>query len=486
MEAKREISEFVDFLKDPGRFTKLGARIPRGALITGPPGTGKTLLARAVAGEANVPFYSMAGSDFVELFVGVGSSRVRDLFDRARSNRPAIIFIDEIDTIGRSRNGPDLPGGSEERESTLNALLVELDGFANSQAEVVVLAGTNRPDVLDKALIRPGRFDRRITLSMPSLEERQAIFELHLQPLILEKPSGRPSLARKLAALTPGISGAEIKAICNEGAIMAARESKRSLVNISIYTAEAFVVRFDHIEAAIERHLGGVKLSQCKMSNSQRRQVAIHEAGHAVMGWFLAHSETVLKLSIVPRANGSLGYTQVLPDEIQLLSREALMARIAVLLGGRASESLFSSSITTGASDDLAKATRLAYYVVGELGFDTEVGLISIPGFAQPVGEYYSNVVKRSPISEQTSSLIDKQVRRILSDQWKVSIDLLSRKEMVKAILYNKNPKTGSKSSGGFADGTRLRFYNRIGKCNCSFDLLTARLVGRTNERPKQ
>eukprot|EP01053_Blabericola_migrator_P011279 Blabericola_migrator_1__11278@NODE_664_length_6971_cov_205_386732_g483_i1_p2_GENE_NODE_664_length_6971_cov_205_386732_g483_i1NODE_664_length_6971_cov_205_386732_g483_i1_p2_ORF_typecomplete_len748_score161_84Peptidase_M41/PF01434_18/2_9e52AAA/PF00004_29/3_1e39AAA_lid_3/PF17862_1/7_6e14RuvB_N/PF05496_12/9_5e10AAA_5/PF07728_14/4_3e06AAA_2/PF07724_14/9_9e06FtsH_ext/PF06480_15/5e05AAA_22/PF13401_6/0_0035AAA_22/PF13401_6/2_3e03IstB_IS21/PF01695_17/0_00054AAA_17/PF13207_6/0_0012TIP49/PF06068_13/0_0012A len=411
--AKKEVSEFVSFLKSPKKFIDLGAELPKGALLVGPPGTGKTLLAKAVAGEAGVPFYSMSGSDFIELFVGVGPSRIRDLFDRARRNAPAIVFIDEIDTIGRSRSGVGLPGngGSDERESTLNALLVEMDGFS-TRAGVVILGGTNRGDVLDPALTRPGRFDRRIALGKPSVRERKAIFEIHMKPIKLALDLDSEEVCRRLAALTPGMSGAEIKAVCNEAAINAARR-------------DASGVSLEDFEQAVERLIGGLRKTGDALCPEMRRHVALHEAGHAVAGWYLDHADPVLKLSIVPRESGSLGYTQMLPDDIQLAPKEEVLSKICVLLGGRASEKLFAGSITTGAADDLNKATRLARSYVSQLGFDDEIGLLSCPhdraGF--PVH------------SQRTAEKIDAQVNKILKDQMsRCEALLLAREKEVRQV----------------------------------------------------
>lgn len=406
--AKREVSEFVDFLKSPKKFIDLGAEIPKGALLVGPPGTGKTLLAKAVAGEANVPFYSMSGSDFIELFVGVGPSRIRDLFDRARKNAPAIVFIDEIDTIGRSRAGAGLPGngGSDERESTLNALLVEMDGFT-TRSGVVILGGTNRGDVLDPALTRPGRFDRRIALAKPTVKERKAIFAIHMKPIRLDANLDQTEVCKRLAALTPGMSGAEIKAVCNEAAINAARRNGDA-------------VQMEDFEQAVERLIGGLRKTGDVLSPEMRRHVALHEAGHAIAGWYLDHADPVLKLSIVPRDSGSLGYTQVLPDEIHLAPKEEVLARICVLLGGRASEKLFASCITTGAADDLRKATHLTRSYLCHLGFDQSLGLSSYSTSSQ-------SFVK--PYSEETAKKIDHRTREILEEQMQRCEELLKTRE---------------------------------------------------------
>ena len=304
--AKVEIMEFVDFLKDPKKYQKLGARVPRGALLVGPPGCGKTLLAKAVAGEAKVPFLTISGSDFVEMFVGVGASRVRDLFKKARSKAPSIIFIDEIDAVGKKRHGK-MGGGNDERDNTLNQLLVEMDGFT-TDTSVIVLAATNRQDILDSALLRPGRFDRTIEITLPSIKERDQIFNVHLKKIKLNDKLPREDYARKMSALTPGFSGADLKNICNEAAIIAAR---KNLDTVSI----------KEFEEATERVIAGIE-KKLPLSDIERRTVAFHEAGHAVAGWFLKYSSPLLKVTIIPRAKGALGFAQYLPDELNLYSRE--------------------------------------------------------------------------------------------------------------------------------------------------------------------
>merc|ERR1719352_2034302 len=323
-EAKREIMEFVDFLQDSDRFTKLGAKIPKGALLCGPPGTGKTLLAKAVAGEANVPFYSISGSDFIEMFVGVGPSRVRDLFKEARANAPCIIFIDEIDAVGRKRGRGGFSGGNDERENTLNQLLVEMDGF-NPSSGVVVLAGTNRVDILDEALTRPGRFDRQVVVDRPDIQGRKEIFLVHLQGITLE---GEPEdVAGRLAGLTPGFAGADIANICNEAAIVAARR-------------KADTVAIEDFEKATDRVIGGLESNKI-ISNEEREIVAHHEAGHAVAGWFLEHADPLLKVTIIPRSSGALGYAQYLPKEVFLRTQEQIMDIVCMALAGRAAEEVF-------------------------------------------------------------------------------------------------------------------------------------------------
>eukprot|EP00800_Vazella_pourtalesii_P021116 TRINITY_DN7699_c0_g2_i6.p1 TRINITY_DN7699_c0_g2~~TRINITY_DN7699_c0_g2_i6.p1 ORF type:complete len:600 (-),score=130.82 TRINITY_DN7699_c0_g2_i6:827-2626(-) len=343
-EAKMEIMEFVNFLKNPGHYQKLGAKIPKGAILSGPPGTGKTLLARATAGEANVPFLSISGSEFLEMFVGVGPARVRDLFNQAKKNLPCIIFIDEVDAVGRKRGRGAGIGGNDERENTLNQLLVEMDGFTPT-TNLVVIAGTNRPDVLDPALLRPGRFDRHISITPPDIKGRASIFKVHLQPIKTELDKN--GLSRKLAALTPGFTGADIANVCNESALIAARHSKKS-------------VHDSDFEQAIERVIAGLERKSQVLQPDEKKVVAYHEAGHAVTGWFLEYADPLLKVSIIPRGKG-LGYAQYLPKEQYLYTKEQLLDRMCMMLGGRAAEQLFFSRITTGAQDDLKKVTNVAY-----------------------------------------------------------------------------------------------------------------------------
>ncbi|KAG0340856.1 AAA ATPase afg3 [Podila humilis] len=344
-EAKVEIMEFVKFLKNPAVYEKLGAKIPKGAILSGPPGTGKTLLAKATAGEAGVPFLSVSGSEFVEMFVGVGASRVRDLFTTAKKNAPCIIFIDEIDAIGKARGKGGQFGGNDERESTLNQMLVEMDGFG-SHEHVVVLAGTNRPDVLDDALMRPGRFDRHIAIDRPDIKGRGDIFRVHLRPIKTEEDI--PKLSQKLAALTPGFAGADIHNVCNEAALIAARHSQETVVEADF-------------EAAIERVIVGLEKKSKVLSPDEKKTVAYHEAGHAVAGWYLEHADPLLKVSIIPRGVGALGYAQYLPKDQYLYSTQQLMDRMCMTLGGRVSEHIFFNTITTGAQDDLQKVTKMAY-----------------------------------------------------------------------------------------------------------------------------
>ncbi|AQZ16094.1 YTA12 (YMR089C) [Zygosaccharomyces parabailii] len=391
-EAKEEIEEFVSFLKEPSRYEKMGAKIPRGAILSGSPGTGKTLLAKATAGEAGVPFYFVSGSEFVEMFVGVGASRVRDLFKTARENAPSMIFIDEIDAIGKARQKGNFSGANDERENTLNQLLVEMDGFTPAD-HVVVLAGTNRPDILDKALLRPGRFDRHVNIDKPELTGRQAIFEVHLKKI---KIAGDIfDLKNRLAALTPGFSGADIANVCNEAALIAARN-------------ECDSVRLVHFEQAIERVIGGVERKSKLLSPEEKRIIAYHEAGHAVCGWFLEFADPLLKVSIIPRGQGALGYAQYLPGDIYLLSEQQLKDRMTMALGGRVSEELHFSSVTSGASDDLKKVTRMATAMVTQLGMSPKIGWINY----QRKDE--SDLTK--PFSLETGDIIDSEVFRIVQE----------------------------------------------------------------------
>ncbi|GME70236.1 unnamed protein product [Ambrosiozyma monospora] len=353
-EAKEEIMEFVKFLKNPAKYERLGAKIPRGAILSGPPGTGKTLLAKATAGEAGVPFYSVSGSEFVEMFVGVGASRVRDLFKTARENAPSIVFVDEIDAIGKSRGKGKGMGGNDERENTLNQLLVEMDGFSTSD-HVVVLAGTNRADVLDSALLRPGRFDRKVYISNPELEGRKDIFAVHLKKIKLADNCDLEDLKGRLAALTPGMSGADIANICNEAALIAARHNEES-------------VKLHDFEQAIERVIAGLEKKNKLLSPEEKKVVAYHEAGHAICGWYLEHADPLLKVSIVPRGQGALGYAQYLPPDIYLYTTKKLMDRMTMSLGGRVSEELHFSSVTSGASDDFEKVTNMAQRMVLQCG----------------------------------------------------------------------------------------------------------------------
>ncbi|CAG4954967.1 unnamed protein product [Parnassius apollo] len=402
-EAKIEIMEFVNFLKNPQQYMDLGAKIPKGALLTGPPGTGKTLLAKATAGEANVPFITVSGSEFLEMFVGVGPSRVRDMFAMARKHAPCILFIDEIDAVGRKRGGRSF-GGHSEQENTLNQLLVEMDGF-NTTTNVVVLAATNRVDILDKALLRPGRFDRQIFVPAPDIKGRASIFKVHLGPL--KTTLNKENLARKMAALTPGFTGADIANVCNEAALIAARELANDIT-------------MKNFEQAIERVVAGMEKKSNVLQPDERKIVAYHEAGHAVAGWFLQHADPLLKVSIIPRGKG-LGYAQYLPKEQYLYSKEQLFDRMCMTLGGRVSEEIFFGRITTGAQDDLKKITQSAYAQIVHYGMNAKVGNVSFE-MPQP-GE----MVIDKPYSEKTAELIDSEVRELINSAHKHTTELLTK-----------------------------------------------------------
>ncbi|XP_065845117.1 mitochondrial inner membrane m-AAA protease component AFG3L2-like [Oscarella lobularis] len=411
-EAKVEIIEFVNFLKNPKQYVELGAKIPKGAILSGPPGTGKTLLARATAGEAGVPFLSVSGSEFLEMFVGVGPARVRDLFATARKNAPCIIFVDEIDAVGRTRGRGGQFGGHDERENTLNQLLVEMDGFSPS-SNVVVLAGTNRPDVLDPALLRPGRFDRQIHISAPDIKGRCSIFKVHLKPI--KTDVNIESLSRRLAALTPGFTGADVANVCNEAALIAARHLRPSVEN-------------SHFEQAIERVIAGLEKKTQVLQPEEKKVVAFHEAGHAVAGWFLENADPLLKVSIIPRGKG-LGYAQYLPKEQFLYTTEELFDRMCMALGGRASEQIFFDRITSGAQDDLVKVTRNAYQQVMQLGMNPKIGNMSfeMPQSGEPVFD--------KPYSEATAQIIDEEARALIDRAYTRTIDLLTRhKENVERV----------------------------------------------------
>jgi len=402
-EAKIEIMEFVNFLKNPQQYTDLGAKIPKGAILTGPPGTGKTLLAKATAGEANVPFITVSGSEFLEMFVGVGPSRVRDMFTMARKHAPCILFIDEIDAVGRKRGGRNF-GGHSEQENTLNQLLVEMDGF-NTTTNVVVLAATNRLDILDQALLRPGRFDRQIYVPAPDIKGRSSIFKVHLASL--KTLVNKDELARKMAALTPGFTGADIANVCNEAALIAARDLNET-------------IKLIHFEQAIERVVAGMEKKSNVLQPEEKKTVAYHEAGHAVAGWFLEHADPLLKVSIIPRGKG-LGYAQYLPKEQYLYTQEQLFDRMCMTLGGRVSEQIFFERITTGAQDDLRKVTQSAYAQVVHYGMNEKVGNISFD-MPQP-GEQ----VLEKPYSEETAKLIDSEVRALIAGAYKHTHQLLTQ-----------------------------------------------------------
>ncbi len=394
-EAELEVREIVDFLKSPESFTKLGAKIPKGVILVGPPGTGKTLLAKAVAGEAQVPFFSISGSEFVEMFVGVGASRVRDLFKRAKEKAPCIIFIDEIDAIGRSRGkGAFLSGANDERESTLNQLLTEMDGFGTNSG-VIVLAATNRADMLDAALLRPGRFDRHIYLELPNLKEREEIFKVHLRPLILDDTID----THFLAAQTPGFSGADIANICNESALIAARKKKEK------------IGKQDFMDA-IDRAIGGLEKKSKIISPEEKNIIAYHEAGHAVISWLLKHVDPLVKVSIIPRGK-SLGAAWYLPEEKQLRSESAFTEHLCATLGGRAAEEIVFGEVSSGALDDLEKVTKEAYMMVVYYGFNKKIGNIS---FYDSTGQRDMSIQK--PYSEETGKLIDEEVRKLVSDAY--------------------------------------------------------------------
>jgi len=402
-EAKQEVMEIVDFLKNPKKYTNLGGKIPKGALLVGSPGTGKTLLAKAVAGEAQVPFFSLSGSDFVEMFVGVGASRVRDLFKQAKDKAPCIIFIDEVDAIGRARGKNSMMGGNDERENTLNQLLVEMDGFGTDSG-IIILAATNRPDVLDTALLRPGRFDRQISIDKPDLVGREQIFKVHLKPI----KTAVVVDAKKLSAQTPGFAGAEIANVCNEAALIAARKNKE-------------FVDMQDFQDAIDRVIGGLEKKNKIISPEEKRIVAYHEAGHAIAGWFLEHADPLVKVSIVPRGVAALGYAQYLPKEQFLYTTEQLTDGMCMTMGGRVAEDLVFGKISTGAQNDLERITKLSYAMVTIYGMNTEVGNVS---FHDPQNEYNFN----KPYSEKTSELIDIEVRKLIGQVYERTMQLLVEK----------------------------------------------------------
>ncbi len=401
-EAKEEVMEVVDFLKNPKKYTALGGKIPKGVLLVGPPGTGKTLLAKAVAGEAGVPFFSISGSDFVEMFVGVGASRVRDLFKQAREKAPCIVFIDEIDAIGRARGRNSIQGGNDERENTLNQLLVEMDGFSTDKG-VILMAATNRPDVLDTALLRPGRFDRQIGIDRPDLKGREAIFKVHLKT-IKTSPDINPT---SLSEMTPGFAGADIANICNEAALVAARRNKKA-------------VDMDDFNYALDRVIGGLEKKNKLISPEEKQIIAYHEAGHAICGWFLEHASPLVKVTIVPRGIGTLGYAQYLPKEEYITRTEQLLDRMCMTFGGRAAEKIVFGKISTGAQNDLDQVTKMAYSMVSIFGMNDKVGQVSFYGL--------SSDQFQKPYSDQTASMIDAEVRRLVDSQYQRAIGLLNEK----------------------------------------------------------
>ncbi len=415
-EAREEVMEVVDFLKNPRKYTALGGKIPKGVLLFGPPGTGKTLLAKAVAGEAGVPFFSISGSDFVEMFVGVGASRVRDLFRQAREMAPCIIFIDEIDAIGRARGKGAFQGGNDERESTLNQLLVEMDGFSTDKG-VILIAATNRPDVLDSALLRPGRFDRQIGIDRPDLKGREAIFKVHLKNIKLAEDVD----PEHLAEMTPGFAGAEIANACNEAALVAARRNKAA-------------VDMGDFNYALDRVIGGLEKKNMLISPKEKEIIAYHEAGHAICGWFLEHASPLVKVTIVPRGMGTLGYAQYLPKEEYITRYEQLLDRLCMTFGGRAAEQVVFGKISTGAQSDLDQVTKIAYNMITVFGMSKEVGQVS----------FYSLMEEQfqKPYSDDTARLIDKEVRLLLDQQYARAIELLQKHrnelEMVAQHLLEK------------------------------------------------
>lgn len=398
-EAKQEVEEIVEFLKQPQKYTELGGKIPKGALLVGPPGTGKTLLAKAVAGEADVPFFSLSGSDFVEMFVGVGASRVRDLFRQAKEKAPCIIFIDEIDAVGRARGKNPSMGGNDERENTLNQLLTEMDGFG-SNSGVIILAATNRADILDKALLRAGRFDRQIHVDLPDLNERKEVFGVHLKPLKLDESVDLDLLARQ----TPGFSGADIANVCNEAALIAARHGKNA------------VGKQDFLDA-VDRIIGGLEKKTKIMTAEEKRTIALHEAGHATLSWFLEHANPLIKVTIVPRGR-ALGAAWYLPEERQITTKEQMLDEMCATLGGRAAEELFTGHISTGAMNDLERVTKQSY------------GMIAYAGMSEKLPNlcYYSNdeYSFSKPYSERTAELIDEEVKRMINEQYDRAKAILS------------------------------------------------------------
>lgn len=422
-EAKVEVMEIVDFLKNPKKYTALGGKIPKGALLVGPPGTGKTLLAKAMAGEAQVPFFSISGSDFVELFVGVGASRVRDLFKQAREKAPCIIFIDEIDAIGRAR-GRNAIVSNDERENTLNQLLVEMDGFGGDTG-IIILAATNRPDVLDSALLRPGRFDRQISIDRPDVKGREQIFKVHLKPIKVSESLD----VHKLAEQTPGFAGADIANVCNEAALIAARKGKAA-------------VDMSDFQDAIDRVIGGLEKKNKLISPEEKEIIAYHEAGHAICGWYLEHAYPLLKVTIVPRGTAALGYAQYTPKEQYLYNTDQLVDQICMTLGGRAAEDIFFGKISTGAQNDLQQITRIAYAMVSVYGMNDKVGNVS---FYDP----NQDQTFTKPYSDETAKMIDEEVRKLIDAAYdrtkalltekKEDVEKLAKKLLDKEVLFQSD-----------------------------------------------
>ncbi len=408
-EAKEEVVEVVDFLKNPKKYTALGGKIPKGVLLVGPPGTGKTLLAKATAGEAGVPFFSISGSDFVEMFVGVGASRVRDLFKQAREKAPCIIFIDEIDAIGRARGRNAVQGGNDERENTLNQLLVEMDGFSTDKG-VILMAATNRPDILDPALLRPGRFDRQIGIDRPDIKGREDIFKVHLKDLVVASTVD-PSI---LAEMTPGFAGAEIANVCNEAALIASRRNKKA-------------IDMDDFNYALDKAIGGLEKKNKLIPPKEKEIIAYHEAGHAICGWYLENASPLVKVTIVPRGIGTLGYAQYLPKDEYITRTEALLDRMCMTFGGRAAEKIVFDKISTGAQSDLDQITKMAYSMVAMYGMNEEVGNVSFYSMQQ---DQFNK-----PYSDDTAALIDEEVRKLVRTQYKRAIELLTDKREELNIL---------------------------------------------------
>ena len=449
-EAKVEVMEVVDFLQHPKKYTALGGKIPKGVLLIGPPGTGKTLLAKAVAGEAGVPFFSISGSDFVEMFVGVGASRVRDLFKQAREKAPCIVFIDEIDAIGRARGKGAMQGGNDERENTLNQLLVEMDGFSTDKG-VILMAATNRHDVLDSALMRPGRFDRQIGIDRPDLKGREAIFRVHLKKI----KTGTDIVPTILAEMTPGFAGADIANICNEAALVAARRNKKA-------------VDLDDFNYALDRVIGGLEKKNKIISPKEKNIIAYHEAGHAICGWFLEHASPLVKVTIVPRGIGTLGYAQYLPKEEYITRTEALLDRMCMTLGGRAAESVIFDKISTGAQSDLDQVTKMAYSMIAVFGMNEKVGNVSFHAMQQ---DQFNK-----PYSDDTANMIDEEVRKLIDSQYERAkallrdrrneLELLAEQLLTKEVLLKSDverlvgPRPGSENETPSANGVVLEEEN--------------------------